>query len=91
MIKHTEVFDRCFEDGDYPAVMLIEEICRDDVEGSEKEYFAAYENYKTAKAAYDADQSILNLHKKNWAEVEKLRAKFAYQEKYAIYCDFMNN
>lgn len=91
MIKHFDVMTRCMDDCDYPALMAIETACSKDVDSAEAEYAAAYEVYKKAKSDYEADKSNLNLSKKNWAEVEKLRAQLIYQEKYAVYCDFFSH
>lgn len=91
MVTYDEVFNRCMDDNDYPAIMTVESLCSKDLEVSDNEYLTAYEVYKNAKAEYETEKSKGNLSKKNWAQVTMLRAKINYLVKFAIYCDFMNN
>ena len=91
MTTHSEFFNRASDAHDIAAIWTVEDLCSKDLDAADDEYKAACINYQKAKVAYDLDKSEVNLSKKNWATVEKLRAETNYYEKYAVYSDFMNN
>ena len=91
MTTHREFFNRAPDSYDFEAIWTVEDLCSKDLDAADDEYKAACDNYQKAKVAYDFDKSNVNLSKKNWATVEKLRVEINYYEKYAVHCDFMNN